>query len=154
MRPTLLRLVGVVVLGFAFINAGAGLRLSGIVLPSIGIGTVAAAPLPAGEVSADGTQTLTTFQHVDGYSPENVSIYAGLPTRWTIESTDARSCAIFLIVPRLGIQVRLTDGSNTIDLPPLQPGKVAYTCSMGMYGGSITVVERPTGASAGSAAGG
>lgn len=154
MRPTLLRLVGVVVLGFAFINASSGIRLSGVTLPAFGVGSVVAAPLPAGAVSADGTQALATFQDGSGYSPANVSIYAGIPTRWTIESTNASSCAIFLVVPELGIQLRLHLGSNTVDLPPLRPGRLAYSCSMGMYGGHITVVERPTGASGGSAPGG
>jgi plastocyanin domain-containing protein len=129
-------------------------RLAGITLPSLGVETVAAAPLPASGVSADGTQALTTFQDATGYHPGNVSIYAGTPTRWTIESTDASTCAVFLAVPRLGIQARLHKGSNTIDLPALQPGTLSYTCSMGMYGGYITVVERPTGASGGAAPGG
>jgi len=154
MRPTLLRLVGVVVLGFAFVNAGAGIRLTGITLPSFGVETVAAAPLPAGGVAADGRQALTTFQDASGYSPENVSIYAGIPTRWTIESTTTSTCAVLLAVPRLGIQVRLHQGPNTIDLPALPPGTLAYSCSMGMYGGRITIVERPTGASGASAPGG
>jgi sulfite exporter TauE/SafE/copper chaperone CopZ len=144
MRPTLLRLVGVVVIGFAFINASAGINLSGVTLPFLGVGTVAAAPLPAGGVSADGTQALTTFQDSGGYSPGNVSIYAGIPTRWTIESSTTATCAASLVVPSLGIRVRLNEGSNTIDLPAMQPGTLAYSCSMGMYGGRITIVERPT----------
>jgi uncharacterized protein len=143
MRPTLLRLVGVVVIGFAVINAGAGIRLSGVTLPSLGVGTAAAAAPPAGGVAADGTQALTTFQGADGYSPENVSIYAGVPTRWTIQSTSTATCAVLLVVPELGIQLRLHEGPNTIDLPALQPGTLSYSCSMGMYGGRITVVERP-----------
>ncbi len=154
MRPTLLRLVGVVVLGFAFVNAGAGIRLSGFTFPSLGVETVAAGPLPASGVSADGTQALTTFQDGGGYSPANVSIYAGIPTRWTIESSTVSTCAAFLVVPKLGIQVRLHKGSNTIDLPALPSGPLAYSCAMGMYGGRITVVERPTGASGGGAPGG
>jgi len=154
MRPTLLRLVGVVVIGFAFINATAGIRLSGVTLPSFGIETAAAAPLPAGAVAADGTQALTTFQDGGGYRPGNVTIYAGIPTRWTIESSTASTCAAFLVVPQLDIQVRLHEGPNTIDLPALQPGTLAYSCAMGMYGGRITIVERPTGVSGGSAAGG
>jgi sulfite exporter TauE/SafE/copper chaperone CopZ len=151
MRPTILRLVGVVVLGFALVNAGAGIRLTGITLPLPGVGTVAAAPPPSSGLPAGGTQALTTFQNAYGYSPENVSIYAGIPTRWTIESTTTSTCAVLLAVPKLGIQVRLHQGSNTIDLPALQPGTLAYSCSMGMYGGYITVVERPAGATGGSA---
>jgi sulfite exporter TauE/SafE/copper chaperone CopZ len=154
MRPTLLRLVGVVVIGFAFINASAGIRLSGVTLPSLGADSVAAAPLPAGGVAENGTQALTTFQDGGGYSPANVSIYAGTPTRWTIESSTTATCAASLVVPSLGIRVRLNEGSNTIDLPAMPPGTLAYSCSMGMYGGRITVVERPTGATGGSAPGG
>ena len=154
MRPTLLRLVGVVVIGFAVLNVGAGIRLSGVTLPALGIGTAAAAAPPAGAVAADGTQALTTFQNADGYSPENVSIYAGIPTRWTIESTSTASCAVLLVVPELGIQLRLHEGPNAIDLPALRPGTLAYSCSMGMYGGYITVVERPTGTSGGGVGGG
>ena len=142
-RPTLLRMVGVVVLGFAFINAGAGVRLSGITLPTFGVDAVAAAPLAAGGVTADGTQTLTTYQGLDGYSPENVSIYAGIPTTWTIESSDTATCASMLVVPQFEFRTLLHKGSNTINLPALPPGRIAYTCSMGMYGGSITVVDRP-----------
>ncbi len=154
MRPTLLRLVGVVVLGFAFINASAGIRLSGVTLPSFGVESAAAAPLPATNVAADGTQALTTFQDAGGYSPGNVSIYAGVPTRWTIESSTTSTCAAFLVVPDLGLQVRLHEGPNTIDLPAMQPGTLAYSCSMGMYDGRITIVERPTGASGGTQVGG
>ncbi len=153
MRPTLLRLVGVVVLGFAFVNASAGIRLSGVTLPSFGVETAAAAPPPAGAAAADGAQALTTFQDGGGYRPGNVSIYAGIPTHWTIESSTVSTCAAFLVVPKLGIQVRLHEGSNTIELPALQPGTLAYSCSMGMYGGRITIVERPTGATGGAGGG-
>ncbi len=143
MRPTLLRLVGVVVLGFALVNAEAGIRLSGITLPSLGVETVAAAPLPVGDVAPDGTQSLTTRQDSGGYSPGNVSIYAGIPTHWTIESSTVSTCAASLVVPALGIQARLHVGSNTIELPALLAGTVRYSCAMGMYGGAITVVGRP-----------
>ena len=77
-KPTLLRLVGVVVLAFAFVNGSAGARLSGITLalPSL-IGTVSAAPL-AGTLGPDGLQAITTYQDADGYSPGNIVIYAGI----------------------------------------------------------------------------
>ena len=154
MRPTLLRLVGVVVLGFALVNAEAGIRLSGITLPSLGVATVAAAPLPASGVAADGTQSLITYQDSGGYRPENVAIYAGIPTRWTIKSSTASTCAAQLVVPRLGIQARLHVGSNTFDLPALPAGTISYSCAMGMYGGTLTVVDPPTGATNGASNGG
>ena len=151
-RPTLMRLVGVVVVGFALVNGAAGLRLSGIGLP-FGVASVAAAVPPSGIV-ANGIQTLATYQNVDGYSPGNASIYAGVPTRWTVTSTSTGSCAAALVVPALGISVRLHKGANTIDLPALNAGTLRYSCAMGMYGGSITIVDRPAAPTGASAPGG
>ena len=48
-----------------------------------------------------------------------------------------------LFVPGAGIRIRLEKGANPIELPAMPPGTLSYTCSMGMYGGRITVVERP-----------
>ena len=140
-RPTLIRLVGVVVLGFAMTNGSAGLRLSGIGLPSL-VGFAAAAPLP-GTLGLDGVQTITTYQNAAGYSPGNVVIYAGYPTRWTVESSTTSTCAASLWIPGLDIRARLERGSNTFLLPALRAGTLQYTCAMGMYGGRITVVDRP-----------
>ena len=152
-RPTLMRLVGVVVVGFAIVNGTAGLRLSGLELP-FGAASVAAAGLPSGSIT-DGSQTLTTYQDVDGYSPGNVSIYAGIPTHWTIQSASTNSCAASLVVPSLGMSVRrLHLGANTIDLPAMEAGTISYSCAMGMYGGSITIVNRPATPTGASGAGG
>ena len=140
-KPTLLRLVGVVVIGFAFVNGSAGIRLSGFTFPSL-VGFASAAPLP-GTLGPDGIQTITTYQVSDGYSPSNIVVYAGYPVRWTIQSSTTSSCAASLFVPGAGIRIRLEKGANTIELPAMPTGTLSYTCSMGMYGGRITVVERP-----------
>jgi sulfite exporter TauE/SafE/copper chaperone CopZ len=165
-RPTLLRLVGVVVLGFAVVNAGAGLRLAGVNLAPFGVSPAEATTtggsgtsnVPAtgsgsgsgaGSAQAAGFQELRTYQEVDGYQPANVVIAAGIPTRWTIESASSRSCAAFLVVPELGIEARLQKGDNVIELPAMNPGTLAYTCSMGMYGGTITIVDGEAGSPVG-----
>lgn len=139
-RPSMTRVIGVVVLAFALVNGLAGLRLAGIA-PSI---TTAQGPAAAPVVTMDqGVQVLRTFQLSTGYMPENATLYAGIPTRWIVESLGGSSCAIFLTVPSMGLAVTLQPGDNPIDLPALKPGRIAYTCSMGMYGGTLTVVERP-----------
>jgi uncharacterized protein len=169
MRPTLLRLVGVVVLGFAILNGSAGLRLAGVSLPAPGAQSVAAArpiatePLAtdliatgptvtdtalgptAAAPTPDRAQRLTTYQNEDGYTPEEVTIYAGIPTHWTIKSSSTVSCTFALVVPDLNIQVTLELGDNTIELPALSKGKLDYSCAMGMVGGRINVVDRPSG---------
>jgi sulfite exporter TauE/SafE len=137
-RPAFLRTIGVVVIGFALLNGMAGLRLAGL-MPELGTAAAAAPDV----TTAAGVQTLRTSQVADGYVPANVSIYAGVPTRWIIDSKDGGSCAVFLQVPSLGIAVTLQPGENVIDLPALQSGRVQYMCSMGMYGGQLTVVDGP-----------
>ncbi|HEX7592352.1 MAG TPA: cupredoxin domain-containing protein, partial [Candidatus Limnocylindrales bacterium] len=176
MRPTLLRLVGVVVLGFAVLNGSAGLRLAGVSLPVSGakpvavavpvatepiatepIATepaptdlIAAAPTatvskPAPTATPNGAQRLTTYQNEDGYTPEEATIYAGIPTHWTIKSTSNVTCTFALVVPDLSIEMTLKLGDNTIELPALSKGRLDYSCAMGMVGGRINVVDRPSG---------
>jgi sulfite exporter TauE/SafE/copper chaperone CopZ len=142
-RPGLLRTVGVVVIGFAVLNGTAGLRLAGL-LPDL-TGATAATPTVT---IANGVQTLQTSQRVDGYYPATATVYAGMPTRWIIESSGGGSCAIFLQVPTLDLAVTLRPGENVIDLPALKSGRVPYMCSMGMYGGQILVVDGPPPAAA------
>ncbi|NJD28678.1 MAG: hypothetical protein FIA92_10330 [Chloroflexi bacterium] len=141
-RPTLLRLVGVVVLAFAVVNVSSGVRLAGFALPAIG---GVAGVTPEVTFTEDGTQLLTTYQNADGYSPANVAIYAGYPTRWTIESRTTASCAAFIVFPKFGVQARLDLGPNVFDLAAMPAGRFDYMCTMGMYGGSITIVDPPSG---------
>ncbi len=149
-RPTALRVVGVVVIGFALLNGAAGLRLLGV-SPDLGGPTVAG---PAPDVTfEDGVQVLRTFQVANGYEPVEASLYAGVPTRWIVESLEGGSCAIFMQAPALGLQILLQEGENVIELPALGPGRVDYTCSMGMYSASLRVVEGAPEAFTGSAGG-
>jgi hypothetical protein len=185
-RPTLLRLVGVAVIGFAVINGGAGLRLAGATLrvagaveaaspertpvpgaaavvpptPSIPPTPPARSPLPSArreptlrpappatpKPTGPAVQELRTSQYEGGYEPVVAFILAGRPTRWTIESRSTQTCAAFLVVPALGIQMELALGDgNVIDLPALKAGTLDYTCGMGMFWGSIVIENRPPG---------
>jgi sulfite exporter TauE/SafE/plastocyanin domain-containing protein/copper chaperone CopZ len=145
-KPTLMRLVGVVVIGFALLNGSAGLRLSGFTMPSL-VAFANAAPLP-GTLGPDGVQAITTFQDAGGYSPENIVIYAGYPTRWTVRSSNVNTCAASLWAPDVDIRARLEKGDNTFELPALKAGTLNYSCAMGMYSGKITVVDAPADAAA------
>ena len=141
-RPWFSRVVGIVVLAFALLNGAAGLRLVGI-SPTIAFaGGPAVTPVVTME---NGVQIVRTIQHATGYSPAEAALYAGVPTRWIVESQEGGSCAIFMRVPSMDLAITLRRGDNAIDLPPLKAGRIAYSCSMGMYGGSLTVVDAPDG---------
>ncbi len=136
-----LRFVGVVVLAFALVNAGGSLRTLGVGLPSLGESTPTAV---SSNVSlAGGTQTVTMTQLADAYSPADTTVYAGIPIRWVIESEAPYTCAAFLRVPDLGVRADLTLGTNTVDLPALDEGTTPFSCSMGMYSGTLTAISPP-----------
>jgi plastocyanin domain-containing protein len=105
--------------------------------PTAGQPAAAATPKP----TLPAVQELRTYQDIDGYGPADATILAGIPTRWIIDSRSSQTCAAFIVVPDLGIQNYLDPGDgNVIDLPALKAGRLDYTCSMGMYWGSITIV--------------
>ena len=138
------RLAGVAVLAFAAINvSGAlGVLAPGLVAPAAASGPTAG----TGEVDVtlDGdVQVLKTRQVASGYEPASATVYAGREVRWEIDSV-AVSCAASLYAPDLGIEpMVLEPGTNVLTFTPSEVGTLRYSCAMGMYWGSITVVEEP-----------
>jgi sulfite exporter TauE/SafE len=140
-RTTMLRGIGVLVLLFALVNATAGLRLAGVDLARPAIPPTATVSNNV-EVAAT-VQILHMRQVTDGYVPTSSVVYAGLPIRWVVESVDPQSCAVELRAPEVGVSVTLVRGANTIELPAQPAGTITFSCSMGMYGGTISVLDRP-----------
>ena len=140
------RFAGVSVLVFAAINiSGArGVLAPGLVAP-------AAAATGATEISENVTldgerQVLRTTQVADGYLPAAATVYVGREVRWEIDSV-AVSCASSLFAPDLGIEpMLLQSGLNVLSFTPTATGTLRYSCGMGMYWGSITVIDEPVGA--------
>lgn len=143
-KVVMLRVLGVVVIGFAVINATSALRLSGVDLSS-SIGSAAATPQAVSDnvTVTPVDQTIDTDQDGSGYHPGETVIYAGRPTRWVMTSTAPFSCAASLVSKDLGIEKVLTEGRNVIELPVLAAGTYRYSCSMGMYFGRIVVIPPP-----------
>ncbi len=143
-QVTVLRSAGVVVLAFALLNLGNGLSLLGITGPGSAVSVSATASASPNVSVADGRQTVRMTQTSDGYEPATTVLYSGLPTTWVIEGTSPFSCSAALRVPDLGVAVNLTEGANSVDLPALDAGEVPFTCIMGMYSGTLVVVDPPT----------
>jgi len=145
-KVAMLRVLGVVVIGFAAINATSALRLAGISLPAVSFssGSAAAPQAVSSNVTVTPTsQTLNTEQGGNGYTPAEAVIYAGRPTQWVITSTAPFSCAASLSSPDLGVHGVLAEGANTVELPALEAGTYDYSCTMGMYSGRIVVIDPP-----------
>jgi sulfite exporter TauE/SafE/copper chaperone CopZ len=135
-----LRVIGVVVLAFALVNASAGLRLIGWTSPADA--PVATSTSPNVTLN-DGVQTVTMTQTPRGYTPADTVVHAGIPISWVVESTSRWDCSAFLRVPSTGTSVDLQEGRNVIDLPPLPVGTTSFTCVMGMYSGTLQAIPAP-----------
>ena len=76
-----------------------------------------------------------------GYSPSALTARAGVPTELTVRTNGTEGCTRAIVMRSFGIQKVLpVTGDTRIDLCQLEPGTYRYTCSMGMYSGSIKVM--------------
>ncbi len=133
------RFAGVLVLAFAVINVNGAL---GVLAPGL-FATSAAGTTLSANVTLDGdVQVLRTTQVANGYEPADATVYAGRQVRWEMDST-ALTCASTIYAPDLGIEATLEPGLNVFTFTPGEPGTLRYSCSMGTYHGSITVIEEP-----------
>lgn len=68
------------------------------------------------------------------------AVRAGVPTVVTLVTDGTRGCTRGFVIPSLGIEKLLPESGRTeLDLGVLEPGQLQFTCSMGMYGGSLDV---------------
>jgi sulfite exporter TauE/SafE/copper chaperone CopZ len=139
-QATVLRVVGVLVLAFALLNVSSAWNLLG---GSGGSTATGARTASANVTVADGVQTVHMTQKPRGYEPADTVLYAGLPTRWVVEATSQFDCSAAIRVPALDLRIDLRQGTNTVDLPVLDAGTLPFTCVMGMYSGTLVVVDPP-----------
>ena len=76
-----------------------------------------------------------------GYSPNYLKVKKDLPVKITLVSNNTYGCALAFRIPSLGISKNLnpTD-SQTFEFTPTETGQIAFSCSMGMYRGTIEVI--------------
>lgn len=102
--------------------------------------TPAAADGSTVATAADGVQTAIITVAPGGYSPGNVLVKAGMPTKLVFRSDGAAGCERALVISSLGVEKVLpSDGDTVIDAGSLEAGTIEYSCAMGMYSGRITV---------------
>lgn len=94
-------------------------------------------PLPPLEA---GIQVVRMAVGYAGYSPNQFSVRVGVPVKWIIDGSQGGGCAMAFQAPQLGIRQILSRGENVIEFTAPNPGTYQFSCSMGMYRGSITAV--------------
>lgn len=97
--------------------------------------TQAPTPTPVGV-----TDNLVTINVTDyGYEPGEVHAKADVPVQLRLVTNNTRSCSRAFYIPSLNVQeILAATGEVIIDLPAQPKGtKMQYSCSMGMFGGTI-----------------
>ncbi len=89
-----------------------------------------------------GAQEATIQVTTGGYESNVNTLKLGVPVKLKLVSRGVKSCARAFTIPDLNyFKVLPETGSEVIEFTPTKLGRLAYTCSMGMYTGSFNVVE-------------
>jgi heme/copper-type cytochrome/quinol oxidase subunit 2 len=92
-------------------------------------------------VATDNSPTITIDSF--GYSPNQLNVKAGQDVNLTLVNKGGFSCVQAFTIPSLKIQKVVAPGSTaqvSFKAPSL-PTKLAFMCSMGMYRGTINVIN-------------
>ncbi len=127
-----LKIAGVLVVLLGILSATAGFRL-------LGIDFSLPVQVSSNVEIVDGKQIVNMKIVGLEYYPANITVKAGVPVVWNIDSSGARGCGSSLSVPSLNILEYLS-GEKTIEFTPQKVGTIPFTCSMGMTSGSFNVI--------------
>lgn len=89
----------------------------------------------------DGVQVIDLEVKQSGYWPNYLVVKKNQPVRLKLSSNGVFSCASAFRIPSLGIVKNLKPTDSTfVEFTPVSSGKIAFSCSMGMYTGTIEVI--------------
>ena len=75
------------------------------------------------------------------YRPNRVQFKAGQPARLRVVTGQRVGCTSVFTIPGLDVERAIPrSGETLVDIPTDKPGKIRFTCGMGMYSGTIEVV--------------
>lgn len=142
---TFFKIAGGIIVIFALININNGFKLiqisSGNNYTNLKTRTEATdSNSPADKYEKGDIQIINMTETSRGYVPNKFTIIKDKPVRFIIDAQAPYSCASALIIPALNIERQLKKGENIIEFTPTKIGTIPFSCSMGMYTGSFTVI--------------
>lgn len=96
---------------------------------------------PSEETSQNPTTTPAITFWLNGYRVDNPVIPKGEEVTVTLSNSAGEGCIQAFTIPAMGIQeiVRVGEKKRVTFTAPDRPGELAFSCSMGMYGGRFIV---------------
>ena len=141
------RVAALAVLVLAALSFWSGAALAGAppVVSSLLAGGNGPPATPAVVAAADrggaAVQEVVVLAEPRAYRPNRIQFKAGQPARLRVVTGQQVGCTSIFTIPGLGVEQALPrNGEATFDIPTDKPGKVRFTCGMGMYSGTIEVV--------------
>ncbi|OGG12042.1 hypothetical protein A2Z00_03375 [Candidatus Gottesmanbacteria bacterium RBG_13_45_10] len=147
-RRAFVYVAAAVVALFGILSVNGGLGLVGSFYTLQNLYTAAVTPVdklasPQGQVAgiSKGVQNVTITVTNSGYSANASTLKKGVPVHLTLHTVNANGCARAFTIPDYNIsKVLPVNGTETIDFAPTKEGRLAYSCSMGMFTGSFQVI--------------
>lgn len=143
--------VVVVVFGVVMLDRGLTLAGSPVTLKTIQAPVATALGIQTGSTGSgvaaqrDGVQEVTIAIERTRYVPDTVSVRAGVPVRLTVDRREDGVCSDELVIPSAGVRRRLPPFSKTVvEFTPSAPGRLPFTCGMGMMSGTFLVGDPDT----------
>lgn len=134
-------------LGVLSINGGLNIIGSPITLQSIGQSFYEHSRYanqntePSGIQIINGVQAATIDVYPTSYSPQYLQLKAGVPVELTLNAREGLGCTSIFTIPQLGIRTSLQQTpTQKLTFTPEKPGKITFTCGMGMYSGVMEVI--------------
>lgn len=135
-------------LGITTFNSSLVLAGSPVTLATIRAAIPIYIDLSAGSYAADsfvsidrGVQVADITVYPTSYTPNRLQVKSGVPVRLNLTPTGGFGCTAAFRIPQLGISKTLAQNQTTpVEFTPANPGKLTWTCSMGMYYGTIEVI--------------
>ncbi|KKQ67331.1 MAG: putative membrane protein [Candidatus Daviesbacteria bacterium GW2011_GWA2_38_24] len=151
-RKNFLRLAAFIVIYLGVLSINGSLLAAGspITLQSIGDAMPVQIDLSGGGPqenqnltgnTQNGVQVVNINVTNSGYSPTYLRVKKGQPVKLNLTTSNAFSCATAFRIPSLGVVKDLKPtGTDSVEFTPVKSGKIRFTCSMGMYAGTLEVI--------------
>jgi sulfite exporter TauE/SafE/copper chaperone CopZ len=132
------KVIGFIILAFAFYTLSSGLAVRGIGLFDF-VKSGGNKSESVTLVNQEGVQVVKMAVEYSGYNPDVIKIKAGVPVRWEIEGKQISGCTSQIVIPDLNIKKSLNSGLNVIEFTAPNKGTLNFSCWMGMVRGKFIV---------------
>ncbi len=138
----ILILLGAVMINRGLILTGAGYDLQSLFTSASNRLGLAPSPRLTSAPEAN-VQTIAMNVVKSGFEPNHFVLRRGVPVKWVIDGKEVTECNRRILVPKLGLEIDVKEGPQTIDFTPKEAGVIPWSCWMGMLHGQFEVIDEP-----------